>query len=49
MYPTSCQNHSSRLYGFDPPFNIGPTFMQIAGMLTVAAAMSKAGVLSESA
>lgn len=27
------------------PFNMGPTFITMAGMLTVAAAMSKAGVL----
>ena len=29
----------------DGPFNMGPTFMQIAGMLTVDAAISMAGVL----
>jgi hypothetical protein len=29
----------------DIPFSIGPTFMEIAGILTVAAAINKAGVL----
>ena len=29
----------------DVPFSIGPTFIEIAGMLTVAAAISRAGVL----
>jgi hypothetical protein len=31
--------------GINIPLSIGPTFIEIAGMLTVAAAINKAGVL----